>query len=65
MFEGNWENIPTPFLDGLMLKVHKKNLILHAELLLLNCSVERIQRLRKYIRDYIEELKRGEAQKNG
>ena len=65
MCEGNWENIPTPLLDSITLKDHKRTLILHGELLLLNCSVVRIQRLREYIRKYIKELKHGEAQKNG
>lgn len=49
-------NVQTPTVDKLALEDHIRTLKLHTDLLLLNCSIERVRRLRVYVKKYYTEL---------
>lgn len=53
-------NVATPTVDKTAFTDHVRNLYIHTDLLLLNCSVERVRRLRAYVKKYYDELNRKE-----
>lgn len=49
-------NIQTEYLDKAFFTDHLRNLYLMTDLIKLNCSVERVKRLRYYVKFYYNEL---------
>lgn len=57
----NKYNVETRYLDWLEVKGdHSRTLHVHADLLLLNCSEERVERLREYVNKYYDKLQKKE-----